>query len=122
MTTRLVLFVHGSRDPRWREPFERLAADLADDLGPDRVRLVYMEIVGPRLDEAAAEAARDGVTRLRVLPLFMAGGAHVDKDIPEQVAAVRARHPGLAVELLPPIGEDPRFVSLLRRLAREAAG
>jgi sirohydrochlorin cobaltochelatase len=117
----LILLVHGSRDPRWREPFERLAAGLAGDLGAAAVRLAYLELIPPTLMEVAAEAARDGVGRLRLLPLFMAGGTHVDRDIPAQAAAVRERFPNLAVEVLPSIGDDARFIRLLRDLASEAA-
>jgi len=119
--TRLILFVHGSRDPRWREPFERLAAGLMAELGEGAVRVAYLEASPPTLLETAEEAARDGVTRLRLLPLFMAGGLHVDRDIPAQAAAVRRAFPGLTVELLPPIGDDARFIRLLNDLAKEAA-
>ncbi len=118
--TRLILVVHGSRDPRWREPFDRLTAALIGELGAGAVRLACLELIPPTLMEAAGEAARDGVRRLRLLPLFMAGGAHVDRDIPAQAAAVRARFPELVVEVLPTIGDDPRFALLLRDLATEA--
>ena len=118
---RLLLFVHGSRDPRWRAPFERMTADLQEKLGAGRVRLVYMEFAEPTLLDVADEAARDGVTRLRLLPLFLAGGAHVANDIPDQVGAVRSRHPELRIEVLPPVGEDPRFAALLRDIASESA-
>lgn len=119
---RLILFAHGSRDSRWRAPFERLEADLKAALGAARVRLAYMEFVGPTLLDVAAESARDGVTGLRVLPLFLSAGAHVAQDIPAQVAEARARNPGLRIDVLPPIGEHPRFAALLREVAREAAG
>jgi sirohydrochlorin cobaltochelatase len=119
--TRLVLFAHGSRDPRWRAPFERLVGDLGAELGPDRFRLAYMEFVGPTLAEVAAEAAEDGTTRLRLLPLFLSAGAHVAQDIPDQVAAARRAHPFLHIEVLAPIGEHPRFIALVRDVARDAA-
>lgn len=121
-TTRLILLAHGSRDPRWRAPFERLEADLAAAIGVARVRLAYMEFAAPTLLDRAAEAERDGVTELRVLPLFLSAGAHVAHDIPAQVAEARGHHPGLRIEVLQPIGEHPRFASLLREIAREAAG
>jgi len=119
--SRLVLYAHGSRDPRWREPFERMADELRGSLGIDGVRLVYMEFVPPTLQDAAAEAVGQGVECLRILPLFLAGGAHVDRDIPEQVAATRQRFPDLRIEVLPPVGEDRRFAALLRTVATEAA-
>ena len=116
---RLLLFAHGSRDPRWRAPFEALEATLRCELGEDRVRLAYMEFAGPTLPDAAAEAVRDGVATLRVLPLFLSAGAHVATDIPAQTAEARRRQPTLTIEVLPPIGEDPRFVTLMKAVSRE---
>jgi len=115
--TRLVLFAHGSNDPRWRSPFESLQHEVAQALGTERVRLAYMEFSSPTLLEVATEAASAGVERLRLLPLFMAGGGHVDRDVPAQVARARERYPQLVIEVLPPIGDHPRFRALLREIA-----
>jgi sirohydrochlorin cobaltochelatase len=117
---RLLLFVHGSKDPRWRAPFERMTAELKKKVGEARVRLVYMEFAKPTLLDVAAEAAHDGVKYLKLLPLFLAGGAHVANDIPEQVGEVIRRHPSLRIEVLPPVGEDPRFAALLLDIAIES--
>ncbi len=116
--TRLVLLAHGSRDPRWRQPFERLADTLATELGHERVRLAYLEFEGPTLGEVASEAVSDGVATLRVLPLFISAGAHVRRDA--EALAAAARIDGVDVEVLPAVGEDPRLADLLAELAREA--
>ena len=118
----LILFAHGSRDPRWAEPFQRLTRQVAAVVAPVPVRLAFMEFVSPTLAEAAAELAAEGTRRIRLLPLFMAGGAHVARDIPRQAAALRTAHPSLEVEVLPPIGEDPRVFALLTEIAAAAAG
>jgi sirohydrochlorin cobaltochelatase len=119
--SRLVILAHGSRDPRWRAPFETFVATLAADLGADKIRLAYMEFVTPTLADMAEEAMRDGVQQLKILPLFMAGGAHVDRDIPVQVTAVQGRFPSLDLSVLPPIGEHPRLVALMQEIAKEYA-
>jgi len=118
--TRLVLFAHGSGDPRWRAPFEKLDRELAAELGRERVTLAYMEFVGPTLLDAASGAVRDGIEELRVLPLFLSAGAHVAQDIPEQAAKTRSKFPKLQVQVLPPIGEDQRFVDLIKKASRES--
>lgn len=120
-SARLILLAHGSRDPRWRAPFETFAMALQADLGADKVRLAYMEFVPPTLTDMAEEASRDAVQQLKILPLFMAGGAHVDRDIPEQVTVVRERFPHLDFSVLPPIGEHPRFVALMQEIVKEYA-
>jgi len=119
---RLILYAHGSKDPRWREPFERLETDLRADLGQNRVRLAYVEFIPPTLAEVAAEAVRDGIQHLSLLPVFMAAGAHLATDLPEQVEAVRQQFPDVEVKVLAAAGEDPRLVAVLQTIARESAG
>lgn len=118
---RLVLFAHGSRDPNWRAPFEQLRRDLIEDLGEAAVRLCYLEFEPPGLDEVLAEAAEDQVERVRILPLFIAAGKHVREDLPNLVEQATRAHPAMAIELLPTLGEDPRFVALMRGVALDAA-
>ncbi len=119
-STQLVLFAHGSRDPRWRAPFLEMLATLRAELGESRVSLAFMEFAGPTLLEVAGDARSHGVDTLRLLPLFLAGGAHVAKDIPAQVAEVEKNLPGMRIEVMRPVGENPRFVELLLGIARES--
>ncbi len=111
----LILIAHGSKDPRWRGTFECLYESVKARFG-DHVKLAYMEFVGPTLMEVAAEAHREGFRRVRVLPLFMAGGAHVATDIPEQVEQVRTAYPDMNVDVSAPIGEDPRVFAVLQEI------
>jgi sirohydrochlorin cobaltochelatase len=115
--SRLVIFAHGSQDIRRRLPFEELTASLTEHYGADKVRLAYMEFVHPSLADIVREAARDGKLHLRVLPLFLAAGAHVAEDIPRQIAACQESFPQVKIELLQPIGEHPRVKELFREIA-----
>ena len=119
--SRLILFAHGSREPRWCATFQALEAQLQAACGVDAVRLVYMEFDGPTLKDAVQEAQRDGVTHLRLLPLFLAAGAHVEKDIPEQVAALWAEHPSVRIEVLPILGQHAAVIAAMYKVALEAA-
>jgi len=119
--SRLVILAHGSADPRWRLPFEELTASLTERHGADKVRLAYMEFVHPTLADIVREAARDGKAQLRVLPLFLAAGAHVGEDIPLQIAACQESFSQVKIELLQPIGEHPRVKELFREIACDCA-
>lgn len=109
--TVLILVAHGSRDPAWARPFETLARATG-------ARLAFLELGQPRLVHAAEAALAAGATRIRVLPLFMAPGAHVREHIPAQVAALRAAHPDRVIELLPSLGQDERFWAALASVVR----
>ena len=115
--SRLVIFAHGSPDIRWRLPFEELTASLTERHGADKVRLAYMEFVRPSLADVVREAARNGKLHLRLLPFFLAAGAHVAEDIPKQMADAQRSFPQVKIELLQPIGEHPRVKELFREIA-----
>jgi sirohydrochlorin cobaltochelatase len=117
-TTCLVMIAHGSRDPRWREPFERLHATIRRTTSKS-VKLAYMEFISPTLIDCAREAVAEGATQIEVLPVFMAAGAHVATDIPEQAQRIRENFPELEVNVLAPIGEDRRMFSLMCEIVRE---
>ncbi|WP_325051844.1 CbiX/SirB N-terminal domain-containing protein [Modicisalibacter coralii] len=112
MNDALILLAHGSRDPRWRAPFDNLAAALAERLERP-LRLAYMELCEPSLESVAAELDAAGCRRAEVLPLFFAAGRHLREDVPGQIAALHGQHPSLALELLAPVGEHPAFVDAL---------
>jgi sirohydrochlorin cobaltochelatase len=120
LSTCLVLLAHGSRDPRWREPFERIYLNMRRELGDD-VKMAYMEFIGPTLFDIAQECMKEGFHKLRILPLFMATGAHLATDVPEQAQQLRERYPLMEIEILPPIGEDPRMFLLMQEIIRDRA-
>ncbi|WP_227370319.1 sirohydrochlorin chelatase [Halomonas sp. M20] len=112
MSDPLILLAHGSRDPRWRAPFDALADSLSSRLEAP-LRLAYMELCDPSLEQVAAELAEAGYPRADVLPLFFAAGRHLREDVPRQIEALHAKHETLTIELLAPVGEHPAFVDAL---------
>jgi siroheme synthase-like protein len=115
----LVLVAHGSRNPRWSLPLQGLAESVRDEAGDGAVRLAYSQFASPTLAEVVAEAARSGVRRVRVLPLFMTRNGHVERDIRPQVEALRNAHEDVEIELLPPIAEHASFRRMLVDIAKE---
>lgn len=106
MTEGLLLFAHGARDPAWSRPFEAVAERLRAARPGTPVALAYLEFMSPGMEEAAAQLAAGGCTRVHVLPLFLGTGGHVRRDVPLLLDRLRARH-GDAVEWLlhAPLGE-----------------
>jgi sirohydrochlorin cobaltochelatase len=105
----IVLVAHGSRDPEWARPFERLAAALEKKLPAAVVSLGYLEH-GPSLAEALAAAVAKGAGSIRVVPVFLGAGGHVKQDIPRLVAAARLP---VAVSIDPPIGEQAGLIDAI---------
>lgn len=108
---------HGSKDPRWRRPFERMARMLRAERGKNRVFLCYLEFAKPGLREVLHEAVLCGMKRVTILPLFLAAGGHVVRDLAPSVTRARSEFRGLRIKMLPPVGEHARFVSLVREIS-----
>lgn len=109
----LILFAHGSRDPRWAEPFETIRAAVQARAPSLPLRLAYLELMQPDLASAADALVAEGCTHIDVLPLFLGTGGHLRRDLPPMVEAVRTRHPHVVATLHPATGEAPALIAAM---------
>lgn len=113
----IVLFAHGSRDPQWRAPIERIAT-LIQELSPKaQVRCAYLEMATPDLPSAVDELAQLGLRSLLVLPIFLGVGKHLRQDLPELIETLRRKHPQIVLQVAAAVGENEE---VLRAIARSA--
>jgi sirohydrochlorin cobaltochelatase len=134
-----LLVFHGSRDPRPPMAVARLAALVQEKISQPTERLISKSEFSPSLAvleadnralvaTAALELAeipldrqieifsyqawREGCNQLKIIPLFLLSGVHVNEDIPAAVAKVRSP---IALELKPHLGSYQGIKSLLSR-------
>jgi sirohydrochlorin cobaltochelatase len=117
MTTGIILFAHGSRDPQWRLPIEAVAAQIAQRQQGSLVRCAYLELCLPTLPDAANDLIAAGARKIRVFPVFLGVGKHAREDLPLLINELQAAHPDLVVELLPTAGESDKLISLMADIA-----
>jgi len=108
----LILFGHGSREPRWAGPFERLAARVRAQASAE-VRVAYLELNTPDLATAADELIGGGARSIHIVPVFFGEGGHVRRDLPVMVEALRQRHPEVTFLCTAAIGEDEAVIEAL---------
>jgi sirohydrochlorin cobaltochelatase len=109
----VVLFAHGSRDPEWSRPFERVSTEVARRLPHASVCVAYLELMRPTLAEAVAALGAAGAKSIRVVPVFFGQGGHVREDLPRLVSELRRAHGDLELVLEKPIGEDPAVIEAI---------
>ena len=119
MTSGLILFAHGARDPRWGEPFERLLRRVRSMRPEIECRLAYLEVMKPDLGEATGELVALGCAEIRLVPVFLGEGGHVRRDLPQLVDELQSKHAGVFITQLPAAGEDP---DVLEAIARYCVG
>lgn len=113
----IVLLAHGSRDPLWRQPLQRVAARMRECDAAVLVACAYLELARPDLAAATAQLLAQGAHTISVVPMFLGVGRHVREDLPRLVDEVRALHPQVDLTLRSAIGEDSRVVDLIARIA-----
>jgi sirohydrochlorin cobaltochelatase len=113
----IILIAHGSRDPEWSRPFERIAASLGQKLPAVSIGLAYLEH-GPSLDETVTALFAKGVASIRVVPVFLGQGGHVKEDLPRLVR--ETTRPGLSLTLEKSIGEQPQVIEAIAAVISSA--
>jgi sirohydrochlorin ferrochelatase len=100
----LLLVDHGSRQPEANAVLDEVAA-LVRGLRPGlTVHVAHMSMAQPDIGQGFEQCVRDGATEVIVHPYMLGPGRHAQTDIPAQVAACAARHPGVTFRITPPLG------------------
>lgn len=119
MTSAIILFAHGAREPEWARPLEAVRERLrATGL---RAELAFLEIMSPSLEEAAGRLVGEGFEKVVVVPLFLAQGKHLQRELPELVAKIRKHHAKTDFRVTPALGEVPEIVAAITDWVQRAA-
>ena len=122
MTTAIILFAHGARDPEWANPLRRVQAAIRQRAGDVAVELAFLELMAPTLPDCVAALVAGGVSNILVLPMFIAQGGHLKRDVPEIIDRLRSTHPEVRFSLAGAIGENEIVVQAMAEAALKAAG
>ncbi|WP_459950473.1 sirohydrochlorin chelatase [Denitratisoma sp. agr-D3] len=117
MKQAVILFGHGARNAEWAEPFHRIRAAMTQMAPQTPVALGFLELMQPTLEEAIADLAGQGADLITIVPIFMAAGSHVKKDLPQRAADAMVRHQGLTIRLAPPVGEADAVIAAMAAYA-----
>ena len=122
MTTAIILFAHGARDPEWANPLRRVQAAIRQRAGGVTVELAFLEFMAPTLPDCAAALVAGGASEIVVMPMFIAQGGHLKRDVPEIIDRLRSTHPEVRFSLGGAIGENEIVIKAMAEAALKAAG
>jgi sirohydrochlorin cobaltochelatase len=122
MKTALILFAHGARDPEWANPMRRVQAAVRERTNGVPVELAFLEFMSPNLTESVTQLIADGADKLVILPMFIARGGHLKKELPEMLEVLRCTYPNVEFSLGGAIGEHDTVVQAMASAALEVAG
>ena len=124
----LLLVGHGSKLPHNKELVESTGHLIAEKYPDFIVKCGFMNMNTPSIEECMAEFRKEDIDTLIVVPLFLAKGVHILKDIPEIIGLPEGSTKGAftmngaSIPLLyaDPIGSDPLLADLMVKNARLA--
>lgn len=120
MKKAVILFGHGARNVEWAEPFHRIRAAMEAAAPEVPVALGFLELMRPSLDESIESLVGAGAKAITIVPIFMAAGSHVKKDLPRMAADAMDRHPGVVIGIAPPVGEAEPVIAAMAAYALNA--
>jgi len=119
MSTGYVIFAHGSSVESANDAVRTVAAEMARRGGLETVVAAFLEGGQPDLPGALEALAKD-VSRVVIVPYFLTLGLHLQRDLPKLIEQVKKAHPGLVIEVTPPLDQHPAMVEALLDRARQA--
>jgi len=112
MSTAYIVFAHGSSIESANQAVRDVAAEMARRGNLEIVEAAFLEGGKPDL-AAALESVASRASRVVVVPYFLTLGLHLQRDLPLLIRDVKAAHPGLKIEVTPPLDQHPALVDVL---------
>ena len=124
----MLLVGHGSTMPYNKELVEKTATMIRAQNTDFIVKCGFMNMNSPSIKDSLEEFRHEQIDALVVVPLFLAKGVHIEKDIPGEIGLPEGVKKGTfqlngkSVPLLyaDPIGSDPLLAELMIKNATKA--
>ncbi len=105
-------------DP-YQSGLEAVAARLRPHLDGALFAVAYNEFCAPSLEESVEELIAKGATEITITTtMFTPGGSHSEVEIPESLARLRLRHPGVTLRYAWPFDLDRVAALMTEQLKR----
>ncbi|PKG31798.1 sirohydrochlorin nickelochelatase [Methanoregula sp.] len=124
----MLLVGHGSTMPYNQELVEKTAAMIRAKNNDFIVRCGFMNMNKPTIKESMEAFKTEQIDALIVVPLFLAKGVHIEKDIPGEIGLPEGVKKGsfqlngksIPLVYADPIGSDPLLADLMVKNANKA--
>jgi sirohydrochlorin ferrochelatase len=120
MKTAILLMAHGSRIPEANDAVREIAALVRKMTGFDIVEVSFREQHTPNIQQGIDACVAQGAERVILMPYFLFMGAHVQEDLPEEMAQARQRYPRVEFAMGRHLGVHRKLAELVVERIAEA--
>ncbi|MFI6572675.1 sirohydrochlorin chelatase [Nocardia fluminea] len=107
----LIAVAHGSRDSRSAVTMAAVVAEVAAARPDIPVRLAFLDLSTPSVDEVVDDLATQGHTDVIVVPLLLGSAFHARVDLPALLTEAGRRHPRVRLTQAAVLGPDPLLIA-----------
>jgi sirohydrochlorin ferrochelatase len=111
--TGYVVFAHGSSVESANEAVRAVTAQLRERAGFHAVEAAFLEGGRPDLRGAVEALSARGVESVVLIPYFLTLGLHLQRDLPRLIREIESEHPGLSIDVTPPLDGHPAMIEAL---------
>ena len=113
MKTAILLMAHGSRIPEANGAVYEIAAMVKEMTGYEIVEVSFREQHSPNIQKGIDACVAQGAERILLVPYFLFVGAHVQEDLPAEMAAARERYPHVAFTMGKHLGAHRKLAEIV---------
>jgi sirohydrochlorin ferrochelatase len=115
----ILILAHGSKRFETEQILNSLVKKVIEKSGENLVYPSYLQFSEQNLEVGIEYLINKGATKIKVMPMFLFNGIHVTEDIPNELNAIKAKHPGIDIRLTGFIGDDDRIADIIIDRVRE---
>lgn len=109
----VLILAHGSRVAATKDTINQVVDMVRKKIGPMPIEIAYMEFCEENIEHGIKALADQGVTEIKAVPYFLFEGIHIREDIPNEIAEILKKYPGIEVEMGQTLGADERLADIL---------
>ena len=113
MKTGIIILAHGSKRQETKETLAGIVELVKTQGGFTDIKEAYLQFNTPTLAETVESFVAQGIMKIVIAPYFLFKGVHNTEDIPNEIAELKEKHPGLEIVLAEPLGVDKRLAEIL---------
>lgn len=112
MKTAILMMAHGSRIAEANNAAHQVAKMVQELTGFEIIEVSFRELHEPNIQSGIDTCVAKGAERILLMPYFLFMGAHVQHDLPEEIAEAKKRYPDLVMEMGGHLGAHPKLAEI----------
>jgi sirohydrochlorin ferrochelatase len=109
----VLLLAHGSRRKETDAILDSLTEKVKSRSDEKLILPAYLQFSEQNLEWGIEKLIEEGADKIKVIPMFIFDGVHVTQDIPGELEAVMAKHPGIEIRMSRHLGDDDRLADII---------